>query len=79
MDLHIFSEWIEWIEEKTKPLFVAAALLLYGWSLIQLGQEVSPITELEEFLVQALANLSIPFGVILLQELVELVANIGCM
>ena len=37
----------------------------------------SPVYQLNEFLVGALANLSIPFGIILLQEMLELVANIG--
>ena len=77
MQLHLVSDAIEWLEHKTKPLFVAAALILYAWSLVQLAAETSPITELDQFLVGALANLSIPFGVILLQELLELVSNIG--
>lgn len=77
MQLQAFSHWVEWVEHKTKPIFVGAALLLYGWSLIQLGMTTSPITELDAFLVGALANLSIPFGIILLQEMLELVANIG--
>ncbi len=77
MNLRIVSEWIEWLEHKTKPLFVGVALILYAISLVELASEISPITQLDEYLVGALANLSIPFGVILLQELLELVANIS--
>ena len=77
MDLKIVSETLEWLEHKTKPLFVAVALILYAVSLYQLGLEVSPMKELDAFLVGALSNLSIPFGIILLQELLELVANIS--
>lgn len=77
MNIHMISETLEWLEEHSKPLFVIAALLLYAMSIVQLANEVSPITELNEFLIQSLANLSIPFGIILLQELLELVANIS--
>ncbi|MEM8862062.1 MAG: hypothetical protein AAGD96_27395 [Chloroflexota bacterium] len=75
-DIRIVAEAMEWIEHKTKPIFVVVALLMYGISLVQLASEVNPITELETYLIGALSNLSIPFGVILLQELVELVSNI---
>lgn len=77
MDLKIVSETLEWLEHRTKPLFVIVALILYIISLYQLGLEVSPMNQLDEFLVGALGNLSIPFGIILLQELLELVANIS--
>lgn len=75
-DIKFVAEFIEWLEHRTKPLFVIVALGLYIWSLIQLGQETNPTTEFDAFLVGALSNLSIPFGIILLQELLELVANI---
>ncbi len=68
---------LEWIEEKSKILFVTAALGLYAWSLVQLASEIDLLTDVNTFLVQALANLSIPFSVILMQELLELVANIS--
>ncbi|MFT7586624.1 MAG: hypothetical protein ACI9EW_003062 [Cellvibrionaceae bacterium] len=77
MNIHVISESIDWLEHKSKPLFVIVALLLYVISLVQLTAEVSPITQLDEYLIGALANLSIPFGIILLQELLELVANIA--
>jgi hypothetical protein len=72
-----FAEILEWIEEKTRPLFIIVALLLYVVSLLQLATEVSIVTQLDEFLVQALINLSIPFGIILLQEMLELVSSIS--
>ncbi len=75
MNLKIVSETLEWLEHKTKPLFVIVALLLYAFSLYQLGLEVSPTKELDAFLIGALSNLSIPFGIILLQELLELVVK----
>ncbi|MFK7800982.1 MAG: hypothetical protein AB8G95_05080 [Anaerolineae bacterium] len=77
MDIHVVSESIEWLEHKSKPLFVIVALLLYVISLVQLAAEVSPLNQLDEYLIGALANLSIPFGIILLQELLELVSNIS--
>ncbi|MFT5137133.1 MAG: hypothetical protein ACI8XV_002170 [Arenicella sp.] len=77
MDIHVVSESIEWLEHKSKPLFVVVALLLYIISLVQLAAEVSPLNQLDAYLVGALANLSIPFGIILLQELLELVASIS--
>jgi hypothetical protein len=75
--LYLLEEKLEWLEEKTKPLFVGMALLLYALSLVRLMGEIDPATNLEAFLVGALSNLSIPFGIILLQELLELVANIS--
>ncbi len=75
MNLKIVSESLEWLEHKTKPLFVIVALVLYAVSLYQLGLEVSPTKELDAFLIGALSNLSIPFGIILLQELLELVVK----
>ena len=75
MDIKIVSETLEWLEHRTKPLFVIVALALYAISLYRLGVEVPPMKELDAFLVGALSNLSIPFGIILLQELLELVAK----
>ncbi len=73
---HISSA-LDWFEHKTKALFVIAALVLYAGSLVLLAQKVSPTSDLELFLVKALGNLSIPFGVILLQELLELLTTIS--
>jgi hypothetical protein len=75
--LHAIAERLEWLEGRTKPLFVGVALLLYGLSLVELLGEINLTTDLNAFLVEALANLSIPFGVILLQELLELVTSIS--
>lgn len=77
MNLYVISESIEWLEHKTKPLFVIVALALYTWELFRLAGEINPIMELDAYLVEALAALSIPFGVILLQEILELVAKIS--
>lgn len=77
MQLEAVSNGLKWLEHKTKPIFVAVALILYAVSLIQLAFVVSPITQLGLYLEGALANLSIPFGIILLQEMLELIANIG--
>jgi anti-sigma regulatory factor (Ser/Thr protein kinase) len=70
------SRRLEKVEEKTKPVFVAVAIILYAGSLALLARKVNPLTDLDEFLVKALANLSIPFGIILLQELFELITAI---
>jgi anti-sigma regulatory factor (Ser/Thr protein kinase) len=67
---------LEKLEEHTKSLFVVTALVLYGASLILLAREINPVTRLDEFLVKSLANLAIPFSVILLQELFALVTVI---
>ncbi len=77
MKRHWLAEKLEWIEERTKPIFVVAVLLLYAFSLVQLVQEINLSTDFNRFLVEALANLSIPFGVILLHELLELVTSIS--
>lgn len=77
MELSMIAEAIEWLEHRTKPLFVAVALILYAISLVELAGEIDPVAQLDEYLIGALANLSIPFGVILLQELLELVSNIA--
>ena len=70
------SNAIDWLEHRTRGLFVAVALLLYVGSLVLLAQKISPVSDLDTFLVKALGNLSIPFGVILLQELLELLSVI---
>ena len=77
MELKKFSEAIEWLEHKTKPIFVVVALLLYAIELVRVAQDYNPVSQLDEFLVEALAALSVPFGVILLQELLELVSNMA--
>lgn len=70
------SDSLDWLEHKTKSFFVVVAMLLYAGSLFLLAQKVSPLSDLDTFLVKALGNLSIPFGVILLQELLELLTAI---
>ncbi|MBT7303510.1 MAG: ATP-binding protein [Victivallales bacterium] len=65
------------IEHRAKPWFVGAALLSYGVALVHLAGEVDPVADLDEFLVKALAALVVPFGIILLQELFELLASIS--
>lgn len=77
MQLESVSTGLKWLEHHTKPLFVGVAIILYAISLVQLAGEINPIRELDLFLTEALGNLTIPFGVILLQEMLELVANIG--
>ena len=66
MNLHVVSEGIEWLEHKTKPLFVIMALVLYAWELVRISAETPPTTELDSFLTSALTALSVPFGIILL-------------
>lgn len=77
MTLHWLAEGLEWLEHKTKPLFVGAALLAYAISLVVLATQINPATHLEEYLVGALGNLAIPFGIILLQEMLELITSIS--
>lgn len=60
------------IAEHAKPLFSGAALLFYVGSLVLLVRDVNPIHEQDTFLVEALVRLSIPFSIILLQEILEL-------
>ncbi|MEM7335408.1 MAG: hypothetical protein AAF490_25240 [Chloroflexota bacterium] len=71
------SEGLKWFEHRTKPIFVIVAIALYANSLVRLAIEVSPTKELDTFLTDALGNLFIPFSVILMQEMLELIANIG--
>ena len=77
INIHALAHALEWLEEKTKPLFVIVALLLYGIEIGRIARTLNPIENLDQFLIEALAALSIPFGVILLQELLELVAAIS--
>lgn len=71
-----FSNRLEKAEGTTKVFFVAIAIFSYVGSLILLVRDINPLANLDEFLVKALANLSIPFSIILLQELVELIISI---
>ena len=72
-----FVHSLEHLEARTRKWFVTAALLAYAGSLVWLTREVSPVSQLDAFLVKALAHLSIPFSIILLQELFELVITIS--
>ena len=74
MNFNVVAEAMEWLEERTKPLFVIAALLLYVVEIGRITTTLNPFENLDEFLVQALGALAVPFSVILLQELLELVA-----
>ncbi|MBV7338168.1 hypothetical protein KFU94_60080 [Chloroflexi bacterium TSY] len=74
---HMLAHALEWLEEKTKPLFVAAALILYAIAIYRITQTLKPLENLNQFLVEALIALTIPFGIILLQEMLELVAKIS--
>jgi|GEM_PF-1907637 len=75
--LQKIADGLEHLEERSKPLFVVAALGLYVYSLVEAAGTYPITAETEAFLIQALANLSIPFGVLLMQELLELIANIS--
>jgi len=80
MITRIFShveEAVEEAEEKARGPFVIVAILIYIGSLFMLARKVNPVTDLDAYLVKALAQLSIPFGIILLQEMFELVATIS--
>ena len=77
MNIHTLAEGLEWLEHKTKPLFVGAALISYAISLVVLAAKINPATDLEEYLVGALGNLAIPFSIILLQEMLELITSIS--
>ncbi len=78
MNEHMLAHALEWLEEKTKPLFVLAAFGLYVLDIVRIiTTEVNPLDDLNKFLILALGALSIPFGVILLQELLELITNIA--
>lgn len=74
--LRTFAHRLEKVEEKTKSIFVAVAILFYLGSLVMLATEISPLTDLDTFLVKALSKLAIPFGIILLQEMFELLTAI---
>ncbi|MEM7113513.1 MAG: hypothetical protein AAF614_13835 [Chloroflexota bacterium] len=77
MDKHAVAHSLEWLEEKTKPLFVVVALVLYAIEVGRIATTMNVLENLDEFLIAALAGLSIPFSVILMQELLELVAYIS--
>lgn len=77
MNEHLLANALEWLEEKTKPLFVIAALVLYALAIFRISRDLNPVENLDEFLIEALAALSIPFGIILLQELLELITRIS--
>ena len=71
------AERLERVEENSKIFFVVTALGLYAWSLVDLSREVDILTDVNTYLVGALANLAIPFSVLLMQELLELITNIS--
>ena len=73
----ILANVLDWVEHRTKSVFVVVALLLYAYEIGNIVARSGPIPELNEFLVLCLTALSIPFGVILLQELLELIASIA--
>lgn len=77
MNEHILAHALEWLEEKTKPLFVLAALVLYFVEIYKITGRMNPLDDLNQFLVEALIALTIPFSIILLQEMLELVAKIS--
>jgi anti-sigma regulatory factor (Ser/Thr protein kinase) len=68
---------VKHFEHKTSHLFVYAALLSYPICLVLLLKKVDPVSDPTTFLIKALAALAVPFGIILLQELLELVASIS--
>lgn len=74
VNFYFVAEWMEWLEHRTKPVFVFAALLLYVVEIGRISTTMNPFANLDQFLVEALGALSVPFSVILLQELLELVA-----
>ncbi len=81
VDINKPFQWIDdklvTFQEKAKPFFSGIALTLYIASLVlYLYKAEEPIT-FNAFLIEALVKLSIPFGVILLQELLELITFIS--
>ena len=77
MNEHMLAHALEWLEHKSKPLFVVAALIAYGFEIYFLTLSISPLENLNEFLIKALVALTTPFSIILLQEILELVAKIS--
>lgn len=71
-----FSNRLEQAEGKVKAFFISVAVISYAASLVLLARSINPLANLDEFLVKALANLAIPFGITLLQELFELVITV---
>jgi len=74
--LRALARRLEKVEEKTKPVFVIVAIVFYIGCLIKLTGEINPITDFDHFLIKALAKLSVPFGIILLQEMLELLTAV---
>ncbi|MEM7127694.1 MAG: hypothetical protein AAF702_15275 [Chloroflexota bacterium] len=74
---HMLAFALEWLEERTKPLFVVAALLAYGFEIYSIMAVMNPLNDLNFFLIEALSALTTPFSIILLQEMLELVAKIS--
>jgi hypothetical protein len=72
-----FDEKLVKFQEKAKPFFSGAALILYIASLVSFLYKAEESVTFNTFLVEALVRLSIPFGVILLQELLELITFIS--
>jgi hypothetical protein len=64
-------------QEKAKPFFSGLALILYIASLVIFVYKAEKPITFNGFLIEALVRLSIPFGVILLQELIELITFIS--
>jgi anti-sigma regulatory factor (Ser/Thr protein kinase) len=62
---------------KVSPWFVYAALVSYPVALFFVAKKVNPIDDTATFLIKALGALAVPFGIILLQEMVELLASIS--
>ena len=69
------NDGLVFFEAKTKLLFSGVALLLYFISLVGLILKHPP--SLDKFLVDALGLLLLPFSIILLQELLELITFIS--
>lgn len=74
---HMLATALEWLEHKSKPFFVAAALIAYAIEVYLLTTAPKPPENLNDFLIQALGALVTPFSIILLQEILELVAKIS--
>ena len=77
MNEHILAHGLEWLEEKSKPLFVGVALLLYALEIGRIATTSNPLADMTAFFNAALGALAVPFGIILLQEVLELIASIA--
>ena len=51
MHEHILADTLEWLEENTKPLFVLAALILYGLEILSITTYLNPLEDLNDFLL----------------------------